>query len=1102
MSNLTENDKTLRPCDEDDVKTLRPAFEADATLRVGEETEFEEITQSYETQYTLKNQNYNVIDTISEKTGEAQVFLVENKSKQYALKLYYSNINSSPNNEILEIIKSTPNTGLLVDIIDYGIWHNPHNPAEERHYEIMTYCNGGSLDKLDLQGDEKRLCEIAVQMASSIDFCHKHGFIHRDIKPGNFLFADDSHQQLLLSDFGISVKCDENGICRTDQARTRIYAAPEMYYTVPGENVVEIDTKSDFYSLGMVLLCLWMGEKKFKEKEFELMKRKRSGDLPYPSDLSEHTLRLIKALTASQPEKRCDFNKIARWAQGEDPFDELSDQKSIRSFHIIFNAGKNQIAHSPEELAELMRQDIPLAIKYLYNGSLCKWLTDNMRPELVVDIENIVEKLYPKDQTAGLYATCYCLNPDMPYYDIQDHALTTNEEIARTLLDHFSTYQSLLANPNDQLFLFFNAHGLSQLTNDIAPLFKEKNHRREALRCLIYALDSSLPFEITDKDGHKHQCYKPDEIINLAHDRTFNDESWDDLAKESFLIWLTGKDKGLANKVRTQLRDIDKTQDGFVFGVLYNLNPKVSFELQLDEKAPDYHFTHIQIAEMLNQHLMAYKDLAPEDSEYERAKDSLNMLLNFKNSKLDYYLKSKSVYNDKIDWIETCFDFNSKENTCKCSSYDRIIATFKMIKGLDVQPFYHFRDIDKNISNLNDLKSIASKDIKKEMEHGYLKEWLAIFFHENPSLNLSSKFGYEQEVVKYIEFIGKLNNKDENVSSFYSATNVVKKNRRKVRFYCHALNIIRVLLGFLCFIPFLGFTAVLSIYGLPFTENPLPIFSGGILLIMGFAFSFMFFLINYHSILGSVLLGFIMAAIFYYTAYYSMEYAMEYAHYIFAGVFLLTAFYLMQICYFNIPVQRKAHAHLLNPGFVEMQLEPLHYAFTANTTTAFISSIGEKTLTYADYLKGCIRSLIFRSVLCIILVGCLSFLFMKYTPAFSLDTSHLWQEEAELKGLIGTWNGTFEDRNATLEITEVDAKNVKATISVQYSNLINEELKGTINTQSGTIQLDDVHSNGILDGQYNGTFTDGKMNALKGSYKNYTTQKQVEFNFEKATVGD
>ena len=419
-----------------------------------------------------------------------------------------------------------------------------------------------------------------------------------------------------------------------------------------------------------------------------------------------------------------------------------------------------------------------------------------------------------------------------------------------------------------------------------------------------------------------------------------------------------------------------------------------------------------------------------------------------------------------------------------------------MIKGLGVQPFYHFKDIDKNISNLNDLKSIAPKDIKKEMEHGYLKEWLSVFFHENPSLDLSSKFGYEQELVKYIEFIGKLNNKDANVSFFHSATNIVLKNRRKVLFYCRALNIIRVMLGILCFIPFLGFAAVLSIYGLPFTENPLPIFSGGILFFMGIFLSFMFFLINYHSILGSILLGFIMTAFFYYTAYYSMEYAMEYAHYIFAGLFLLTAFYLIQICYFNIPIQRKANAHLLNPGFAEMQLEPLHYAFNADISTNFVSSIGEKSLAYANYLKSSIRSLIFRSILCIIIVGSLSFLFIKYTPTFNIDTLHLWQDDTELKGFTGVWNGTFEGRNATLKITKANAKSVEATISVQYSNLINEELKGTINTSDGTIQLDDVNSNGILDGQYKGTFTDAKMNVLKGFYQNYKTQKQVEFHFE------
>lgn len=260
MSDLGDIDKTLRSGDADHDMTLRPADSADKTLRTEQQKDIEIIARQRDMEYSIGGLNYKVIDILSEGTGEAQIFLVENKGKEYVLKLYYAGIEPPPNHHILEIIRQTPHSGLLVDIIDHGQWNNPYVSDELRHYEIMTYCSGGSLDKINLKGDERKLCEIAKQAAAAIDFCHKHGFIHRDIKPGNFFFADESQTQVLLGDFGISVRCDQDGVACTDQARTRIYAAPEMYYTVPGENRVEIDTKSDFYSLGMVLLCLWMGE--------------------------------------------------------------------------------------------------------------------------------------------------------------------------------------------------------------------------------------------------------------------------------------------------------------------------------------------------------------------------------------------------------------------------------------------------------------------------------------------------------------------------------------------------------------------------------------------------------------------------------------------------------------------------------------------------------------------------------------------------------------------------------------------------------------------------------------------------------------------------
>lgn len=1104
-------DKTLHPAMISPEKTLHPSFAAektlrptsinDATLRAEQQKEIEAITRQHDEEYQVNGLTYSVIRPISDGTGEAQIFLVENKGKQYVLKLYYVGIEPPPNHQILEIIRHTPCSGLLVDIIDHGQWDNPRVPGELRHYEIMAYCKGGSLDKISLKGDEDRLCEIAKQAAAAIDFCHKHGFIHRDIKPGNFFFTDETQKQVLLGDFGISVRCNQNGVARTDQARTRIYAAPEMYYTVPGENMVEIDTKSDFYSLGMVLLCLWMGEKEFKEREFELMKRKRTGDLPFPKDLSDRTLALIKALTAPQPEKRCGFIEIVRWARGEDVFSNFVGEENKRSFNIIFNAGKDQIAHSPEELADFMRQDQNLAIKYLYTGKLTGWLTDNQRPELATELEDIVEKRHPKDQTAGLYAACYALNVDMPYYDIKGQPRTTAEEIAQSLAENFKSYQSALADANDPLYLFFNAHDLKRLTDNSLPLFNEKGRRREALWRIIYELDPSRPYELIDEKGDLGQCTSPEDILHYAAGHTLSAESWSDLAEESFLIWLAARDKGLAAKIRTQLRDMDAENPAITYGVLYNLSPKVSFTLQMDETAPDYYFTHTQIAQLINEQLMIFKDTQKHEEGHEYADYILGMLTELKGSRLYYYLKSKGVYEDKIEWMEYCFELNSKDNQRKAGPYNWIVATFKMIKGLGVTPYYYFKESDKSITELAHLKSVSSKEVKEELENGYLKDWFTIFFQENPDKDLSAKFTYEKETVKYLEFIEKIDSKDTDVSNFRIGTGIVNKNLRKVRTLCQTLTLMRILLGLLCFIPILGCAGALAVYGLPFTENPLPVYSVGALVTMGIIFAVLIYLTSdYSSIIGSAISGAILGALIYYTVYFVLKLIMPQAHYVLAGLLVLLAYYLMKSCYINLPVDRKAHIHLLKPTFEEMGLEPLHFAFKASVGEHFNSSIANESMEYADYLKDCIRRFSYRAVLSLVVVGWLLFMSMHYSPGFRLDVSRFLPVDTKVKELVGTWKGSFEGRAATLKIVEAGGGGLKATIHVQYSNVTDEKLRGSVNTTANTIHFDDVDKNGTLDGKYDGTFVGDEMDAFEGIYENYVTKKQVKFSFRKAGI--
>ncbi len=163
------------------------------------------------------------------------------------------------------------------------------------------------------------------------------------------------------------------------------------------------------------------------------------------------------------------------------------------------------------------------------------------------------------------------------------------------------------------LFLFFNARGLNQLTDKVTSLFNEEGRQREALWRLIYTLDPSRPYELTDEKGNSGHCNTPGEILYYVSNNILSSDSWNDLAEESFLIWLSARDKELVEKIRTQLEGFTTSDAAVTYGVLYNLNPKVSFTLQMDETASDYYFTYTQIAQFINQQLMVYKDTSEND---------------------------------------------------------------------------------------------------------------------------------------------------------------------------------------------------------------------------------------------------------------------------------------------------------------------------------------------------------------------------------------------------------------------------------------------------------------------------------------------------------
>lgn len=131
----------------------------------------------------------------------------------------------------------------------------------ERHYIVMEHCAGGTLTELMASRpsfDPAEACEVVAAICSSLDFAHRAGVVHRDVKPDNVLFSDDG--TLKVADFGIAKAAYASGDITTTGSilGTVTYISPEQ---AAGK---EPDPRSDVYSAGVVLYELLTGRPPFR----------------------------------------------------------------------------------------------------------------------------------------------------------------------------------------------------------------------------------------------------------------------------------------------------------------------------------------------------------------------------------------------------------------------------------------------------------------------------------------------------------------------------------------------------------------------------------------------------------------------------------------------------------------------------------------------------------------------------------------------------------------------------------------------------------------------------------------------------------------------
>lgn len=685
--------------------------------------------------FVLNKVMYRNVRIIYEESGEAKIFEVEADGKRYALKIYRYGI--CPDHAVLDRIMKLRGNGLLVDIYDHGTWHDDQQNVDF-DYEVMQLCTGGSLATAQLEGNEGQLKEIALKMTAAIDFLHRKGIVHRDVKPANFMFTDESRTKFVLTDWGFAKILDKDGRAVSDDGRTKIYTAPELYINIPGQ-ATYADAKVDFYSMGMSLLALWRGEGLLIADEQKLVRQKLDEELPYPGrkEMSEHTLSLIKALTRNNPEKRAGFEDIKRWASGEIIYHDPTADDVPNDYRIVFSGEKNLIAHCNEELGAMMWDNRELAKKYLYSDKIAEWLEGAGHPETALRMREITEMEYPSNTDTGLYAACLELIPDMPFYGVKGDAISTQKQLGKEIFSNSAFYKNGLGNYEEKLWAYCRAVGLGNEIKHLAAKGVSKNV--SSVFELAFRLDKTLPYPVPVKNSGKvcknvRNLTEYLEAFKSADGIYFFYQSRCD-----FLQWLENVDPVMCGRAKTILSKTEGNvnRDALVH---YAILPGVGFDGEPLDKSK------LSTPEKIAEYIATQVCLSVETGEYIELVDWRK----FKGSMLEAYLLSKEKYQKQISYANYCMELDSADNKKKAAPYGAETAGLKILAGwhgsvlpvtLHGHTFTRPEDLDKvKLSKFS------------EKEQNFLVHWVGLFFQEDPNADYKVK-SYTARALEMYEFI-------------------------------------------------------------------------------------------------------------------------------------------------------------------------------------------------------------------------------------------------------------------------------------------------------------------------------------------------------------
>ncbi len=284
---------------------------------------------------TLFDGRYQVVRKLGA-GGMANVYLAEDQELGRRVAIKILNDRHAGDDQFVERFRreaknaaalSHPN---IVSIYDRG-------EAEGTYYIAMEFLDGRSLKELIVGRGPAPVTvsvEYARQILQALRFAHRHGIVHRDIKPHNVLV--DAEGRVKVTDFGIA----RAGTSQMTEAGSIVGTA--QYLSPEQARGAAVDQRSDVYSLGIVLYELLTGTLPF------------NGDTPVEIAM-KHLSTVPEPPSTRRPDVPRDLDLIVMRALAKDPADRYQSAEEMDADLERFARGAAVSPETEESATQVMR---------------------------------------------------------------------------------------------------------------------------------------------------------------------------------------------------------------------------------------------------------------------------------------------------------------------------------------------------------------------------------------------------------------------------------------------------------------------------------------------------------------------------------------------------------------------------------------------------------------------------------------------------------------------------------------------------------------------------------------------------------------------------